>query len=538
MAKLDRRQFLKTAIATAGIMSEIPIAVLKADDPIQYADTIPSREYNARLGRHEKEVLKTFYDPINIYRFFCLEWHRRAHKTTLAINILIMEACKHHNSKYVYVAPTQVWAREVVWDDPTMLWSHLPKKDVMDWKQNEQKMLIRFANGSVLKIAGSDKPDALRGIDADGAALDEFALHKPETWTQIFRPIIAGPKKYPTSRDRWIIFTYTPKGINHATLMFDTAAKIESQDLLPTKGKAEKMKPGWFASRLIADESGIIAREELDKMLEEVSDGTLTQVEYDQEMQCRRVTEEERTFITSAMLDRLDRVQWEIYRDTAKEIRRIISIDPAFGGDVCAIKGFENGREILKRNIKNPNLRTNDIIREAKDVAQQLETKNFIVDCIGVGKGVADGLADDEAQYDVQYFDSAGKVHTEKGMSNIIADINLYGNKKAEAVAYCAGLIRRVEVENVVDQETRRQLVALSAYKVTRNGRTILISNDDVKKSIGRSPDDGLCWVYGQWGLQYVDPITNDAQIRYDEALKDTRARRRAKRRKKSPMRM
>lgn len=537
MSKLDRREFLKTA-AAVGILSGLPATVLNADEPISYADTIPSRDYIAKLGRHEKEVLKAFWQPVNPARFFVLEWHRRAHKTTLGINILISQCCKHDNSKFVYVAPTQVWAREVVWDDPTMLWCHLPKQDVMGWKANEQKMLIKFDNGSILKMAGSDKPDALRGIDADGAFLDEYSLHHPETWTQVFRSIIAGPKKYPTSRDRWIFFGYTPKGVNHATLLFDTAAKVESQDRLPTKGVAAQHKPGWFASRLIADESGIISKEELGKMLDEVADGTLTQVEYDQEMQCRRVTEEERTFITSAMLDRLDKVPWEIYRDTAKEIRRIVSVDPAFGGDICAIKGFENGREIIKRSIHNPNLRTNDIIKECKDVAQLIETKNFIVDCIGVGKGVADGLSDDEAQYDVQYFDSAGKVSTQKGMSNIIADINLYANRKTEAVAYCASLIRKVEVESVVGAETRRQLVALSAYKVNRSGRTITIPNDDVRKAIGHSPDEGLCWIYGQWGLQFVEPIRNDALDRYDEGMKDFRERKRAKRGRKSPMRM
>ena len=154
---------------------------------------IPSRLFNERLGRHEKQVLLAF-DRVDrpTTRFFTLEWHRRAHKTTLAINLLIRECYRYPKSKCVYVAPTQVWAREVVWDDPTMLWDALPDKVASGWVANEQKMIIKFANGSILKIGGSDKPDALRGIDADGVVLDEFALHHPETWTQIFRPIIAG----------------------------------------------------------------------------------------------------------------------------------------------------------------------------------------------------------------------------------------------------------------------------------------------------------------------------------------------------------
>ena len=493
--------------------------------------TIPNKLFLSRFGVYEKQALKAFDAVKRAIRFLILEWHRRAHKTTLALNLVIRECCKYPQSKYVYIAPTQVWARGVVWDDPTILWDALPDKEEMEWSPNEQKMLIKFANGSMLKIGGSDDPDALRGIDADGVVFDEWALHKPMTWTEIFRPIIAGPKK-PGHRERWAMFLYTPKGINHATQMFNNAADIESEAKLPTNGKAEHCKPGWFASRLIADESGIIAREELDTMLEEVEQGIITQVEYDQEMQCRRVTDEERTLITSAMLARLDEVEWDIYRDTAQELRRIVAIDPAFGGDICAIKGFENGRELVQKNIKNPNMRTNDIIQEAKLMAVEIDTENFIVDCIGVGKGVADGLADDVANYDVQYFNSALKLKKDE------LGFNLYYNKKAEAVAYAASLIRKLKVESLRDPETKRQLVALSKYKVARNGTMLMISNDDVKKELGCSPDKGLDWIYGQWGLQYVEPIRNDALDRYDEAIKDYRDRKRARRRPRSAMRM
>ena len=504
---------------------------------------IPSVEYNDMLDYHELEVLDAFDTPTNpITRFLFQEWHRRAHKTTLFIRLAIREACKYPKSKYIYIAPTQVWARNVVWDDPTMLWDALPDKAEMDYVVNQQKMLITFANGSMFKFGGSDEPDALRGPDCDGVGFDEWALHKPQIWGEIFRPIIAGKPK-PGHRARWAMFMYTPKGFNHATQMFNNAANIISEGELPTNGEAKGCKPGYFASRLIADRSGIISREELDTMLQEIEEGTLTQVEYDQEMQCRRVTDEERTLITSAMLERLDRIEWDIYRDTAQEIRRIVSIDPAFGGDICSIKGFENGRELDQKNIKNPNMRTNDIIFEAKELAEQIDTKNFIVDCIGVGKGVADGLASDIAEYHVQYFNSAMSMEIMKGdKGNLFADTNKYANKKAQAVAYSAKLIRKCLVEAVVDIETRRQLVALSRYKVARNGKMIMILNDDVKKILGCSPDKGLNWIYGQWGLQFVEPIRNEQLERYDEAMQEHRERlrntRRQRGRKRNPMRM
>ena len=460
---------------------------------------IPSREFQDRLRWHEKQVLKAF-DVHEItgdkpLRFFDLEWHRRAAKTTLSINLLIREACRYPKSKYVYVAPTQVWARDIVWDDPTMIWDALPDKAEIGWKANEQKMLIKFANGSMIKIGGSDKPDSLRGIDADGVVLDEWALIKPTTWTEIFRPIIAGDPK-PGHRARWAMFLYTPKGQNHATAMFNIAACITDQGELPTDGKALVCKPGWFASRLIADESGIIARKELDTMLQEVADGLMTQVEYDQEMQCKRATDEDRTLITSAMLDRLNTVNWDSVRITNPEVRRIVAIDPAFGGDQCALKGMENGRVLYEKQVSWT--MTHEVVFEAKEMARRLGTKNMIVDCIGNGKGVADGLKIDEAGYHVQCFNSAEKCE----------DSDRFANKKAEAVEWAAQEIRQLKVEPIVDPETRRQLVGLSRYKVTNSGKMIMLKNDEVKKDLGCSPDRGLAYVYGRYGIRRVRPET------------------------------
>ena len=455
--------------------------------------TVPNKLFLSRLGRHEKQVLKVFDFIGKLTRFFILEWHRRAHKTTLAINLLIRECCKYPKSKHCYVAPTQVWAREVVWDDPTMLWDALPDKAEMNWKPNEQKMLIKFANGSMLKIGGSDKPDAWRGVDADGVVFDEWSLHKKETWSEIFRPVIAGPKN-PGRRERWAMFLYTPKGDNHASQMFNIAACVESIAGLPTEGVAAKCKPGWFASRLTADKSRIIAQAELERMQQEVADGIITQAEYDQEMLCKRLTQEERTLITSALLDRLNSVNWDSLRITERECRKIVAIDPAFGGDKCALKGFENGRVVEEKNI-NWTL-PHEVIFEAKEMARRLGTKNFIVDCIGNGFAVSSGLQIDAAKYHVQSFNSSERCE----------DSDRFANKKAEAVEFCAKEIRQLKVEPIKNPETRRQLVALSRYKITNSGKMIMRHNDDTKKELGCSPDDGLCYVYGRYGIKRVRP--------------------------------
>ena len=104
----------------------------------------------------------------------------------------------------------------------------------------------------------------------------------------------------------------------------------------------------------------------------------------------------------------------------------------------------------------------------------------------------------DVAGYHVQAFNSAERCE----------DRDRIANKKAEAVDYVARQIRQLKVEPIKDPETRRQLVGLSRYKITNSGKMIMRHNDDVKKDLGCSPDDGLCYVYGIYGLRWVRPET------------------------------
>jgi hypothetical protein len=139
---------------------------------------------------------------------------------------------------------------------------------------------------------------------------------------------------------------------------------------------------------------------------------------------------------------------------------------------------------------------THEVVFEAKEMARRIGTKNFIIDCIGNGKGVSDGLRVDAMKYNVQAFNSAAKPLNEER----------YANAKAEVVDYAAQQIRQLKVEPVGDPETRRQLVGLSRYKITNSGKMIMRPNDDVKKELGCSPDRGLTYCYGIYGLRKVKP--------------------------------
>ena len=468
--------------------------------------TIPTKQFVDGTHEHQRDMLEAFdrrtpwAKELKAWSFW-LEWARRHRKTTLAVNLLIREACRYERAKYTYVSPYQAETRKIVWDDPTMLTGALPDKREMNWKANETRMILKFANGSMIQFGGADEPDSIRGPDSIGVVLDERALMKETVWTEIFLPIIMGPLPphlKGTGAFRWVMSLYTPKGINHATIGFDKACCLGEGGILPECGKAAKMRPGYYASRIDAELAGIMSKAAL-----EIAKDEAPLVIYEQEFRCRRTTQEERTLITSAMLQALSKVDWEITRRTFTETRRIVSIDPAFGGDLCDLKGIENNRELAHEQF-HPHM-THEIVAAGKLMAQEIGTKNFIVDCIGNGNGIADGLQQDEASYNVQYFNSAEKptdAPTKKGQRK-----SLFANKKAEAAFYVSMQVKAMKVQAVTRRELLRQIPMATRYKVTGSGQIILMPKDEVKKELGCSPDDSDSWVQGIYGLQFVDPV-------------------------------
>jgi len=201
-------------------------------------------------------------------RFLLLNWHRRARKTTLILNILIREAVKKTKSVVGYIAPTYRQAKAIVWRDPNMLSKYLPEELVI--KKNESELFVEFKNGSVLVIKGADQPDSLRGIDFACVGIDEWALMKPEIWEEILRPVIA------QNKERFAIFAFTPKGRNHAFRYTQMALQ----------------NPEWFYDCLPVSVSKLIPNEELERLRKE----KLPENVYRQEFECEFLEDQASVF--------------------------------------------------------------------------------------------------------------------------------------------------------------------------------------------------------------------------------------------------
>lgn len=212
---------------------------------------VPSKQFIEGMHPAQTEAFKAF--DSGLARFMILNWHRRARKTTFAINLLIRECIKNAKHRYPYIAPTYKAAKNIVWRDPLMLKQYLPMSRVK--RMNESEMFVEFDNGSILSLHGGDEPDALRGINAHGAVIDEAAMAKAEIYEELLRPIIMQDPK------RWIMFISTPKGKNW---FFNLCVKA-------------KNNPEWYINKLDVWSSNIIPASEIAKAKADLPAATFAQ---------------------------------------------------------------------------------------------------------------------------------------------------------------------------------------------------------------------------------------------------------------------
>jgi hypothetical protein len=190
-------------------------------------------------------------------RFKQICWHRRARKTTLAINKLIKEACLTEKRTYAYIGPTYAQAKGIVWRDPMMLKRYLPR-ELLNKDPNETELYCEFNSGSVLQIRGADDPDSLRGVGYAGVIFDEWAMMKPAIWEEIIYPVLA-------ANGGWAWFLFTPKGRNHAYHYWNNARQWKD----------------WQNFFLDVNSSGIVSPEELERAKSEMPEDL-----YKQEFLC------------------------------------------------------------------------------------------------------------------------------------------------------------------------------------------------------------------------------------------------------------
>ena len=193
------------------------------------------------------------------YKRMLLIWHRRAGKDKTCLNIMA-RATQERVGTYFYFLPTYAQGKKIVWDgmdfEGFRFLNHFPR-DLWEGGGNSTEMKIRFKNGSLFQIVGSDNIDSIVGTNPVGVIFSEYTLQDPSGWDFI-RPILRENKG-------WAIFNGTPRGRNnHLFHLFETAQDNKE----------------WFTSRLTIEDTGVMTEEDIQAERDAGMDEELIQQEF------------------------------------------------------------------------------------------------------------------------------------------------------------------------------------------------------------------------------------------------------------------
>lgn len=183
---------------------------------------------------------------------------RRAGKDITAFQLCIRQ-CLKKVCVIFYIFPTYASGKKILWDSITntgeRILDYIPEELIES--KNGQEMKIRFKNGSLFQVVGSDNYDSLMGTNPQGVVFSEYALQDPRAY-QYIRPIL-------TANLGWALFISTPRGKNHMWHLYQIA--IHS--------------PEWFVYKLSITDTNHIPLSEIEKERQEgIMSEDLIQQEY------------------------------------------------------------------------------------------------------------------------------------------------------------------------------------------------------------------------------------------------------------------
>jgi hypothetical protein len=185
-------------------------------------------------------------------------------------------------------------------------------------------------------------------------------------------------------------------------------------------------------------------------------------------------------------------------------IRKIVAVDPATGGDECVIYYMENYeiKDTMILKIKD----TMKIVGEVMVFASKHSCKNFAIDSIGIGKGIADRLI--ELGKNVLSIQSA-----ESARNN-----QKFNNRRTEMWWTAFEMFQDRLIPMPTDQLLIDQLTAVRYQVVNSDGAIKLEPKEYTKKRLGSSPDRADAYIYGLWGIKNLNKIENKRVFEVAEA--------------------
>lgn len=349
--------------------------------------------------------------------------------------------------RFAYIAPYYGQAKQVAWDYFKQFLHMIP-----DVRFNESELRVDLPNGARIKLYGGDNPDALRGIYLDGVVLDEVADMRPNVWSEVIRPTL-------TDRLGWAVFIGTPKGIN---LFYDIYRNAQQSN-------------GWFAECYRADQTGLIAPDELSAARKE-----MTAEKYAQEFLCDFAVSDDSAVISLQLA--IDASERQLNDAEVRGATKVIGVDVAgsnTGRDktvLFPVQGLKAFEPIILEGAD-----TSDIVNRLIGL-----TKHFEPDYVRIDMGFGHGV------YDI--YKSHGFKATGVFFGGKARECGYYANVRAEI---WDGTRKWLEAGGCIpkNEQLIRELASVKRKPESGTNKMLLQSKADMDKS----PDiaDALCLAVG-----------------------------------------
>jgi hypothetical protein len=411
------------------------------------------------LHEKQKEIVQS---PA---RFKVIRAGRRSGKTTLEVEDMAFTAVSGKDRNIFYIAPTQIQAREIIWE--------LMKKRLSGIAQfHEQRLEVTLptqdGGKSIIKLAGWENRENFRGKAAYKIVFDETDTMKEFFigWQEIFRPTLIDTGGSAT-------FIGTPKKENPNLRRLEKIAQTDSD---------------YQAFHFTSLDNPHLPESEKVKAKEELDFTT-----YKQEILAEYIDNTGALFKYDALVD--------LFTNTVtKTESKYLIIDIADDGTDKTIFSFWEGLEEYKRD-EYERLNTESIIAKIREYAAEhrIPYSHIAVDAIGVGAGVAsssmlDGIIGYKSSYQAIKTDlDIVRLPNVSYLPNPVIPLTSdYKNLRSQCIFTLADLVNNHKIASKVTGKQKEDVIEeLATYQDASkgDGKRMATPKEEVKEAIGRSPD-------------------------------------------------
>jgi hypothetical protein len=401
-------------------------------------------------------------------RFKVIRAGRRGGKTSLEVEDMVFDAVSEKDRPIIYIAPTQIQARSIVWE---MLKKRLSGVGEANEGRLEMKVPTQKGGFSTISLAGWENRENFRGRNAYKVVFDETDTMRDFFigWQEIFRPALVDTNGKAT-------FIGTPKKENPNLRRLEKLAETDKD---------------YQAFHFTTADNPAINKEELKKAQEETDYET-----YRQEYLAEYIDNQGALFRYTSLVD--------TFTNTITKIgQKYLSVDIADDGSDKTIFSFWEDLEEFKRE-EYERLNTESIVAKIREYATlyQIPYSHIVVDAIGVGAGVAshsllDGIIGFKGSYSAIKTEQNIVLLPNQHYINGVPMVTDYKNLRSQCLFTLADLINNHKVASRVEGRQKEYIIEeLSTYQDASkgDGKRMPMTKEEVKQIIGRSPDNSDTW--------------------------------------------